>query len=92
MIQMKNEITPAAPHLIPLDTTNTSLRGNAFNISMMVENNQPTKPAMRMTDQRSRVIVIYFPSSRERIVCRRSFQTLRTASRTIVPDIFELPA
>jgi hypothetical protein len=37
-------------------------------------------------------MVNYFPSSREKIVRKRSFQTMSTASRTIEPDIFEVPA
>jgi len=61
MTHMKNEIRLADPHRAPLDTIKTSLRGNALKISMILENNQPTKPAMRMTDQRSLVIVILFP-------------------------------
>ena len=58
---MKNEIAPTAPHRIPAGTRKTFLLGNAFSISMMLENNHPVKPVMRMTDQISCVIVILFP-------------------------------
>lgn len=58
---IKNEINPADPQRIALDTTKTSFRGKAFSNSMMLENNQPAKPAMRMTDQSSRDIMNLFP-------------------------------
>lgn len=61
MIQMKNETIMAAPHLMPLEATKTSLWGKARNISMMLENNQPIKPAMRITDQRSWDMTLFFP-------------------------------
>lgn len=92
IIQIKKEIRAAKPQRIPLDKTKTSFWGNAFNISMIPEKIQPAKPVMSITDQRSFDIKYYFPINFERSVCRRSFQTISTASRTIDPDIFELPA
>lgn len=61
MTHIKNEITTADPHLIPLDTTKTSLCGNALNINMMLEKSQPVKPLIRIIDQISRHIKILFP-------------------------------
>jgi hypothetical protein len=51
MTQIKKEMTEADPHLMPLDTINTSRDGNALNISMMLENSQTKTPRMRTTDQ-----------------------------------------
>ena len=92
IIQIKNEIRAAEPQRTPLDRTKTFFCGNALNISMMPEKIQPIRPVMSITDQRSLDIKYYFPINFERSVCRRSFQTISTASRTIDPDIFELPA
>ena len=53
---IKNEITTADPHWIPLETTKTFLCGNAFSINIMLENSQPIKPIIRIIDQISRHI------------------------------------
>ena len=58
---IKKETTTADPQRIPADAKKTSLSGNAFSISIMLEKTHPIKPAMRITDQISLVIVILFP-------------------------------
>ncbi|MDD2897125.1 MAG: hypothetical protein PHI31_00295 [Desulfuromonadaceae bacterium] len=47
--QIKNDTATEVPQRIPLDATKTSFSGNAFNISIMLENNQPINPTIRMT-------------------------------------------
>ncbi len=51
IIQIKNEMAAVDPQRIPADATNTSFIGNALSISIILENIQPIKPAIRMTDQ-----------------------------------------
>lgn len=92
MIQTKNDTAVAVPHLMPLEGINTSLRGNARNISMILENSQPARPTITITDQRSCDMSYFFPANREKMLEIRSFQTINTASLTMVPDIFDVPA
>ncbi len=61
MTQTKKETAAADPHLIPTGTKKTFLRGKAFSINIILENNHPIKPIMRMTDQISCIIKILFP-------------------------------
>ena len=51
IIQTKNEMAAVDPQRIPADATKTSFIGNALSISIIQENIQPIKPAIRMTDQ-----------------------------------------
>ena len=61
IIQMKNEIAIAEPHLIPLETTNSSRRGKALNISVMLENIHPLKPTITIIDHISRSMSLISP-------------------------------
>lgn len=61
IIHTKKEIIAADPQRIPAEAIKIFFCGNAFSISIMLENNQPIKPVMSMTDHISFDIIKLFP-------------------------------